>query len=195
MVAVIAVISILLTAAGPLLDHLRLSQSPAAAASLICVQLERARSHAIAKDTYVWVRLGKVAEEPNDFFIGVYGSLDGTDRNTSVRGIWSAPRIPDFKLSNALGSSLIRPPVPAAAQVNEAAWVRFGPTGEARVIPAVAAESRLLLKPPADAGVMRRWTELGLQATRHGQVPASLNKDVAAIQLNGLTGQTLVYSR
>ena len=195
MVVVIAVISILLTAAGPVIDHLASSQSPAAAAAVIAGQLERARSHAIAKDTYVWVRLGQVAEEPNDFFIGVYGSLDGTDHNTSVRGIWSVPRIPDFKLSNALGSSLIRPPVPSAAQVNEAAWVRFSPAGEARVIPAVAAESRLLLKPPADPGVMRRWTELGLQATRRGQVPASLKKDVAAIQLNGLTGQALEFTR
>ena len=195
MLVVIAVISILLTAAGPVFDNLTSSQSPAAAASVISGQLERARSHAIAKDTYVWVRLGKVAEEPNDFFIGVYESLDGTALNTSAKGIWSAPRLPNFNLSNALDSSLIRPTVPSAAQVNEAGWVRFSPSGEARIIPAVATESRIKLKPPADLGVMMRWTEFGLQATRRGQVAESLKKDIAAVQLNGLTGQTLEFSR
>ena len=195
MLVVIAVIAILLTAAGPVFDSLRTSQSPAAVAAVISGQLERARSHAIAKDTYVWVRLGRVADEPNDFFIGVYESLDGTPLNTSVKGIWSTPRIPNFLLSNALGSSLMRPAVPAADQVNVAAWVRFSPSGEARILPAVAAETRTNLQTPAAAGVLARWTEFGLQATRRGQVPASLLKEVAVVQLNGLTGQTLEFSR
>jgi prepilin-type N-terminal cleavage/methylation domain-containing protein len=195
MLVVIAVISILLTASGPVFDNLTSSQSPATAASVVSGQIERARSHAITKNTYVWVRLGKVAEEPNDFFIGVYESLDGTDKNTSARGIWSAPRLPNFNLSNSLDSSLIRPIVASAAQVNEASWVRFSPSGEARVIPAVATESRIKLQPPADPGVMTRWTEFGLQATRRGQVAESLKKEIAAVQLNGLTGQTLEFSR
>jgi len=42
---------------------------------------------------------------------------------------------------------------------------------------------------------LARWTEFGLQATRRGQVAESLKKDVAAVQLNGLTGQTLDFSR
>lgn len=195
MLVVIAVISILLAAAGPIFDHLRSSQSPAAAATVISGQFERARSHAIAKDTYVWVRLGKVAEEPNDFFIGVYESLDGTAQNTSVRGAWSVPRLPNFNLSPSLDASLIRPAVPVSAQVNVAAWVRFSPSGEARVLPAVATESRIKLRPPADSGILASWTEFGLQATRRGQVSAALKKDIAAVQLNGLTGQTLKFSR
>ena len=195
MLVVIAVISILLTASGPVFDNLTSSQSPATAASVVSGQIERARSHAITKNTYVWVRLGKVAEEPNDFFIGVYESLDGTDKNTSARGIWSAPRLPNFNLSNSLDSSLIRPGIASAAQVNEASWVRFSPSGEARVIPAMATESRIKLQPPADPGVMTRWTEFGLQATRRGQVAESLKKEIAAVHLNGLTGQTLEFSR
>ena len=195
MLVVIAVISILLTAAGPVFNGLTSSQSPATVASIVSGQLERARSHAITTNTYVWGRLGKVAEEPNDFFIGVYESLDGTDKNTSARGIWSAPRLPNFNLSNSLNSLLIRPSVPSAAQVNEASWVCFSPSGEARIIPAVATESRIKLKPPADPGVMMRWTEFGLQTTRRGQAAESLIKDIAAVQLNGLTGQTLVFSK
>ena len=91
MLVVIAVISILLTASGPVFDNLTSSQSPATAASVVSGQIERARSHAITKNTYVWVRLGKVAEEPNDFFIGVYESLDGTDKNISAKGILLLP--------------------------------------------------------------------------------------------------------
>jgi prepilin-type N-terminal cleavage/methylation domain-containing protein len=195
MLVVIAVMSLLLTAAGPVFDSLATSPSPSAAAAVISGQLERARSHAITKNTYVWVRLGKVAEEPNDFFIGVYESLDGTDKTTTVKGIWSAPRLPNFRLSNSLSPSLVRPSVPSAAQASEASWVRFSPSGEARIIPAVATESRIKLKPPSDPGVLARWTEFGLQATRRGQVAESLKKDVAAVQLNGLTGQTLDFSR
>lgn len=196
MLVVIAVISILITAAGPLFDGLTSSQSPAAAASIVSGQLERARSHAITKNTYVWVRLGKVAEEPYDFFIGVYESLDGTSLNTSARGIWSAPRVPNFNLSNSLSASLARPSVSPAAQVNQAGWVRFSPSGEARIIPADATESRIKLKPPSDPGSLSHWTEFGLQATTgNGQVPDSFKNKVAAVQLNGLTGQTMEFSR
>jgi len=193
---VIAIISILLTAAGPVVSNLMTSQSPAAVASAISGQLERARSHAIAKNTYVWVRLGKVAEEPNDFFIGVYESLDGTALTTSARGIWSAPRFSNFKLSNSLSPALVRPTVSASDQANEATWVRFSPSGEARIIPALGTESRIKLKPPTSSGSLVSWTELGLQATRGGTVPDSYRKnEIAAVQLNGLTGQTLEFSR
>jgi hypothetical protein len=196
MLAVIAVISLLITAAGPVFDGLTSSQSPAAAASIVSGQLERARSHAITKNTYVWVRLGKVSEEPYDFFIGVYESLDGTSLNTDAKGIWSAPRVPNFNLSNSLSASLTRPPVPPADQANLASWVRFSPSGEARIIPADPTESRIKLKPPSVPGTLSRWTEFGLQSTaRRGQVPDSLKNKVAAVQLNGLTGQTLEFSQ
>jgi hypothetical protein len=80
--------------------------------------------------------------------------------------------------------------------VNEASWVCFSPSGEARIIPAVATESRIKLKPPADPGTLSHWTEFGLQSTaRLGQVPDSFKAKIAAVQLNGLTGQTLEFSR
>ncbi|NJM37982.1 MAG: prepilin-type N-terminal cleavage/methylation domain-containing protein [Akkermansiaceae bacterium] len=67
MVVVIAVMVILLTLAGPIFSGLTNSYSPATVATAISGQLERARSHAVANNTYVWVRLGAVREEPNDF--------------------------------------------------------------------------------------------------------------------------------
>ncbi len=196
MLVVMALISILITAAGPIFDGLTSSQSPATVASIVSGQLERARSHAITKNTYVWVRLGKVAEEPYDIFIGVYESLDGTESNSTARGVWAAPRIPNFTLSNSLDSSFTRPAIAPANQVRIASWVRFSPSGEARIIPADSTESRIKLRPPADPGTLSRWTEFGLQSTiGHGQLPNSFKNKVAAVQLNGLTGQAVVYSR
>lgn len=194
MLIVIAIISILLTAAGPVFDRLSASQSPAAVASAVSGQLERARSHAIAKNTYVWVRLGSVLEEPNDFFIGVYESLDGTNSPTAAKGIWNAPRFPDMKLSNNLDGSFIRPSVPVANQASAAAWIRFTPSGEAWFIPGKTSEKRVGLKPPTDAGTLARFTEIGLQPTRRGTVPDSAKRDVAAVHLAGLTGQTLEFT-
>ena len=195
MLVVIAVISLLMTAAGPVFDSLTTSQSPGVVASTVSGQLERARQHAISKNTYVWMRLGAVAEEPNDFFIGVYESLDGTNNAANAKGVWTAPRFPNVKLSNALDSSLARPAVSAANQPASAAWVRFTPVGEAWVIPGLATESRIKLVPPNTTGTLVRWTEFGIQPTRRGQVPDSMKRDVASVQLSGLTGQALTFSR
>ncbi len=195
MLVVIAVMSLLMTAAGPVFDSLTNSQSPGAVASTLAGQFERARQYAISKNTFVWMRLGAVAEEPNVFFIGVYESLDGTSNAANARGVWTAPCFMNFKLSNSLDSSLVRPAVSAANQPADAAWVRFTPVGEAWVIPGVATESRIKLVPPTTTGTLVRWTEFGIQPTRRGQVPDSMKRDVASVQLSGLTGQTLTFSR
>ncbi len=195
MLVVIAVMSLLMTAAGPVFDSLTTSQSPGVVASTLAGQLERARQHAISKNTYVWMRLGVVAEEPNEFFIGVYESLDGTNNAANAKGVWTAPRFPNMKLSGSLDPSLVRPTVSAANQPSNAAWVRFTPTGEAWVISGVATESRIKLVPPTATGTLVRWTEFGIQPTRRGQVPESLKRDIASVQLSGLTGQTLTFSR
>lgn len=104
-------------------------------AASLSAQLERARSHAMAKNTYVRVRIGKAVEEPNDFFVGVCDSIDGTNTPAAAAGVWTAPRFQNFHLSNRLDSSFVRP--------DAAAWIRFTPGGEAWLVPAAATESRL----------------------------------------------------
>lgn len=197
MLVVIAIMSILLTAGGPVLDKLTSSHSPAAVASAISGQLERARSHAMAKNTYVWVRLGAVKEEPNNFFIGVYESLDGINKPSAAKAVWSAPRFADFKLSNSLSNQFTRPAVPITNRPDTATWIRFTPTGEAWVSAGTASESRIKLVPPATAetGTLARWTEIGLQPTRRGKVPDSAKTDVAAVHIAGLTGQAVQFAR
>jgi type IV fimbrial biogenesis protein FimT len=195
MLVVIAIISILMTAAGPVFDSFANHYSPRTVASAVAGQLERARLQAIARNEYVWVRLGQVAEEPNDFFIGVYETLDGTDNAANAKGAWSGPRFRDVRLSNQLDPSFNRPSVPATSQPDAAAWIRFSPSGEAALISANPKEKRVKLVPPTGTGTVTPWIELGLQPTRTGKVPASLKKDVGSVQLSALTGQTLVFSR
>ena len=197
MLVVIAIMSILITAGGPALDKLTSSHSPAAVAGAISGQLERARSHAMAKNTFVWVRLGAVKEEPNDFFIGVYESLDGINQPSAAKGVWNAPRFADIKLSSSLDNRFSRPAVPVGNRPDIAAWIRFTPTGEAWVSAGTAQESRIKIVPPATAetGTLSRWTEIGLQPTRRGQIPDSAKQDVAAVQISGLTGQAVQFAR
>lgn len=93
MLVVIAIMSILMTAGGPVFAKLTSSHSPASVASVFSGQLERARSHAVARNTYVWVRLGAVK---------LYESLDGINKPSAAKGVWSAPRFSDIKLSSSL---------------------------------------------------------------------------------------------
>jgi prepilin-type N-terminal cleavage/methylation domain-containing protein len=197
MLVVIAIMSILITAGGPALDKLTSSHSPGAVAGAISGQLERAKSHAMARNTFVWVRLGAVKEEPNDFFIGVYESLDGINKPSAAKGAWNAPRFADIKLSSSLDSRFSRPPVPADNRPDIAVWIRFTPTGEAWVSTGTASESRIKMVPPATAetGTLSRWTEIGLQPTRRGKVSESAKTDVAAVQISGLTGQAVQFTR
>jgi prepilin-type N-terminal cleavage/methylation domain-containing protein len=197
MLVVIAIISILMTAAGPVLDRLTSSHSPGTIATTVAGQMERARNHAIAKNTYVWVRLGVVSDEPGVFFIGVYESLDGTTNlGANVKGVWSAPRFANLKLK-ALGQSVLSRPYESLTNRPEGtAWIRFSPSGEAWYQPGVATESRIGLKPPATPDpVLHRWNEIGLQPTIAGRDDLeTLRRDVATVQISGLTGQALVYN-
>lgn len=195
MLVVITVISILLSAAGPLFTRLTSSQSPIVVASVISGQLERARAHAIARNTYVWVRLGAVAEDPNDFFIGVYESSDGSNTAATAKAAWPSQRFPDLKLSNSLTANFSRPDVGASNRSDTAAWVRLTPGGEAWLIQPAPSEARYKLVPPAGDGALLAWTEFGLQPTRSGKVPEWMKQNVASVQLSGLTGQALEFSR
>ncbi len=195
---VIAIISILLTMAGPIFKQITSTQRPGTVASAVASQLERARTHAITRGTHVWVRLGAVKEEPHDFFIGVFESLDGSDSPAShnIRGTWTAPRFENFSLTGQLDPGFDRPDVPPGHRPDTALWIRFTPGGEAWTIVAEDANalpSRVNMIPPAGEGRIARWTELGLQPTRGGRISPKLRRDVAGVHLSGLTGQTLEF--
>jgi prepilin-type N-terminal cleavage/methylation domain-containing protein len=199
MLVVIAIISILLTGAGPVLDRLTSTHSPGTVASAVSGQLERARAHAIAKNTHVWVRLGAVKEEPDDFYIGIYESLSG-DANPAAadfKGVWTAPRFANYKLSNQLDSTFASALPAAADKPNEGIWIRFSPSGEFQTISTnnPRTETRIKMKQPAGTvAEVKSWTEIGIQPTRRGKISAAMKKDVAAVHIAGLTGQTVQFT-
>ena len=196
MLVVMVILSILITAAGPVFDSITSTQRPTRVASALVGQLERARSHAMSRNTYVWVRLGKVREEPEDFFVGVYESLDGTKSPgaSNLKACWTAPRFSNIRLTGNLAPRFSRPAVPDADRPEAAVWIRFSPGGEAWTVAADPSQSRIRMIPPADEGRLSRWTEIGLQPTRGGVVSEKLRQDVASVQIAGLTGQALAFN-
>lgn len=121
--------------------------------------------------------------------------MDGSNTAASAKAAWPSQRFPDLKLSKDLTSNFARPDVGASNRSDTAAWVRFTPGGEAWLIPATPSEARYKLAPPAGNGTLLPWTEFGLQPTRSGKVLESLKQNVASVQLSGLTGQTLEFTR
>ena len=83
----------------------------------------------------------------------------------------------------------------AANRPDIAAWVRFTPGSEAWLITASSSEARYKLVPPAGDGALLPWIEFGLQPTRQGAVPEWMKQNVACVQLSGITGQTLEFTR
>jgi prepilin-type N-terminal cleavage/methylation domain-containing protein len=183
---VVAIISVLMTAVGPVFNSLATSQSPAAAASVVAGQLERARSHAIAKNTYVWVRFGQNAADANELNMSVWESIDGTDSiiSANVRKTWKSPRLPNLAVGVRLTpAQLTRPAVTITSDTN---WVRFSPRGECGFIKSNS------INPPTGSGTSGFWTEFGLQCKRGSSF---IPNEVAAVHLNFLTGQTRKFHR
>jgi len=196
MLVVIAIISILLTIAAPFVDRLSTSNSPSVIAAQIEGQLGRARAHAVARNTHVWVRIGPMRDDPNGLHLSVIESIDGTQsvRSNNLSGAWTSPRFPNLTITAGMPEVPARPQVSESDRASAALWLHFHPAGEVRWFPAASSADPGELQPPADGGKLARLTEIGLQPTRRGTVTESLKKDVAVIQISGLTGQTFRFA-
>ncbi len=186
---VITVIAALLTLAGPLVRQASRGNSPVAVAGGIASELERAKTTATAKNTYVWTYLGPHQTETTALQLIAWESADGTpDRNpANLASSGRARSFENFTLNPALPAYGDRPGVAAANRPAAAVWLRFSPSGEVHataVAPGMSSE-----EPPEISGELARWIELGLQPTREGKIIAALERDTAVIHIAGLTGQ------
>ncbi len=186
---VIAVISLLLTLAGPLVRQASRGNSPSSVASRVAAELERAKTAAAAKNTYVWTYLGPNRDDPSTLELVAWESADGTPDRRPANLAPSSPakRFENISLRGDLPAYADRPPVPAAARPDEAVWLRFSPSGEvhATAVPATASS-----KEPAEVvPALERWIELGFQPTRAGTRTTALERDTAVLHVAGLTGQ------
>jgi prepilin-type N-terminal cleavage/methylation domain-containing protein len=186
---VIAVISLLLTLAGPLVRQASRGNSPVSIAARIASELERAKTAAASKNTYVWTYLGPHPDDPSTLQLVIWEATDGTpDRApANLASAGPAQRFENIALSGALPAYADRPPVPAADRPDGAVWLRFSPSGEvhAAAVPATASPD----EPAEVAPELTRWIELGFQPTRAGTKTTALERDTAVLHVAGLTGQ------
>ena len=186
---VIAVISILLTLAGPLVRQASRGSSPVNIASRVAAELERAKTAAAAKNTYVWTYLGPLQEDPSTLQLVAWESTDGTPDRAPANLAPSSPaqRFENIDLRGDLPAYTDRPEVPAADRPDEAVWLRFSPSGEVHAATVSATASP---KEPVEVTTdLTRWIELGFQPTRAGTRTTALERDTAVLQIAGLTGQ------
>ena len=186
---VIAVISILLTLAGPLVRQASRGSSPVSIASRVAAELERAKTTAASKNTYVWTYLGPLKDDPATLQLVAWESTDGTPDPTTANLASAGPaqRFENIDLRGDLPAYADRPEVPTADRPDEAVWLRFSPSGEVHAATVSATASP---KEPAEVTTeLTRWIELGFQPTRAGTRTTALEKDTAVLQIAGLTGQ------
>lgn len=186
---VIAVISLLITLAGPLVRQASRGSSPVNIASRVAAELERAKTAAASKNTYVWTYLGPLKDEPSTLQLVAWESTDGTPDPAPANLAPSSPaqRFENIDLRGDLPAYADRPEVPAADRPDEAVWLRFSPSGEVHAATVSATASP---KEPAEVTTeLTRWIELGFQPTRAGTRSTALENDTAVLQIAGLTGQ------
>ena len=186
---VIAVISLLITLAGPLVRQASRGSSPVNIASRVAAELERAKTAAASKNTYVWTYLGPLKDEPSTLQLVAWESTDGTPDPAPANLAPSSPaqRFENIDLRGDLPAYADRPEVPAADRPDEAVWLRFSPSGEVHAATVSATASP---KEPAEVTTgLTRWIELGFQPTRAGTRSTALENDTAVLHIAGLTGQ------
>lgn len=186
---VIAVISLLITLAGPLVRQASRGSSPVNIASRVAAELERAKTAAASKNTYVWTYLGPLKDEPSTLQLVAWESTDGTPDPAPANLAPSGPaqRFENIDLRGDLPADADRPEVPAADRPDKAVWLRFSPSGEVHAATVSATASP---KEPAEVTTgLTRWIELGFQPTRAGTRTTALENDTAVLQIAGLTGQ------
>jgi prepilin-type N-terminal cleavage/methylation domain-containing protein len=186
---VIAVISLLLTLAGPLVRQASRGSSPVTIASRVAAELERAKTTAASKNTYVWTYLGPLKDDPATLQLVAWESADGTPDPAPANLASAGPpqRFENIDLRGDLPAYDDRPEVPAADRPDKAVWLRFSPSGEVHAAPVSATASP---KEPVEVSTgLTRWIELGFQPTRGGTRTTALESDTAVLQIAGLTGQ------
>lgn len=204
LLTVIGVMAILVSVAGPTVSSISKGSQMNQALTEVGGLLEEARQYAIAKNTYVWVAFNDTPDGIDDQLkVAILASKSGTDlpswgvddATASSARTQLLNRVRTFKQVKLSGAGTFNagqiptlPSVPNTGDPGVANFtvgglngspekyskaIQFTPAGEAR-----------------NASTMIGMIELGLQPSRNKVADTS---NVAAVQVNGLTGQSTIF--
>lgn len=205
LLTVMGVIGLLMSVAVPALSNLTKGSQMNQALIEVTESLEQARQFAVAQNTYVWVAFNNVAASQgvdeqvrmavlvsrSGGELSTWGTDDTTSSTAQTQLITRPRTFNQVKLSSAgtfsrsqiaslpeggvdsLGSANFTIMVPGGQKEVFTQAIQFTPSGEART-----------------TANMAGMVELGLQPT-HAKIADANN--VAAVRVNGLTGQTRLF--
>lgn len=145
-----------------------------------------AAAHAAAKNRLVWVKIGPQEEVPTDLEIRFYHSLDGTNREDSVKEFRRAVVLEKMRVSAELPEFGDRPRAEGSDRMKDGGMLVIKPTGELYMVSDQDGY-------PMPEGGLRMISEIGLQTVR-GRTGIPNQKDVAALQLRGISAHSHVYT-
>ena len=204
---VIAILAILGGIAIPTFSSLLKSRSFDQTLASLSGTLEQARQYAVAQNTYVWVAF---AMDTTKIEVAVFASPDGTDSSTTWSGspaAGSATLVPIAKIQtfnyttlvSPNGSSSARTVIPVTPPTSVGQPLNNSTTSFSITLPGQSSPTNfnyaLQFTPSGEAriqdGAPVDLVEFAVQPQKGTGVVDTRNG--AAIQVNGLTGQTRIY--
>ena len=150
------------------------------AAYQISETLDQARTYAMAQNTYVWVRFDSAA--PTGIQLQIQASRDQSlnDVSANMVALGKTLQFQRLALNGNLPSYGGRPAASAkiSASTETPTAIQFNPEGEAFLAQGNGS---------TETDTLNKCIEVGLQSL-HGQL-----QDTAALQIGGLTGQSVIY--
>lgn len=186
MLVVVAILSILMTLG---VNAVKSGSRSTPAASEISSALRFARSFSIAQNCTTWVQFAIPKDKGENVELRFYHSSDGSGTTASMKQFRRRHLLENLRITNDLGVFGNRPDAPAGSRMGREGTIIHTSSGEAYL--ALGATGTFPEPPPA----IGRIIELGIQPTVAGRVTERLQNDVAAIQIQGSPGTSIVYSK
>lgn len=184
LLVVISIMVMLLSLAGTTLT------SPASrsqeSAERLASAVSLAVAHAAARNRLVWMTISPQEEAPSDLDIRFFHSLDGTNRPDSVKEFRRAMVLENMRITADLPDFGKRPRTERTDRMRDEGILVIKPTGEVFMMDEETGH-------PMPEGGLRMISEIGLQALR-GRSGIPNPKDLAAVQLRGISAHALVYT-
>lgn len=184
LLVVISIMVMLLSIAGSAL--MTPGSRSQAAGERLSSAVSLAAAHAAAKNRLVWVKIQPLDDIPTNLNVRFFHSLDGTNRQDSVKEFRRAVVLENIRVAADLPEFDKRPQTEEADRMKEGGTLVIKPTGELYMVGDREGY-------PMPEGGLRMFSEIGLQAVR-GKSGIPNRKDIAALQLRGISANSSVFA-